>query len=122
MYEAFYKLANDPFRLLPDPEICFPHSSCAKAWAYLRYALKRGEGIVVVTGPPGSGKTTATGKLALWFKSQGRQPLLVGADLYEPARRQRFAGRDLGHGARALRSTAPRRRDGGRARRASGSG
>lgn len=58
MYEAFYKLTDDPFRLLPDPDVCFPHQSCAKAWAYLRYALKRGEGIVVVTGPPGSGKTT----------------------------------------------------------------
>jgi type II secretory pathway predicted ATPase ExeA len=63
MYEAFYKLSSDPFRLLPDPEICFPHRSCSKAWAYLRYALKRGEGIVVVTGPPGSGKTTLAERL-----------------------------------------------------------
>ena len=63
MYEAYYKLSSDPFRLLPDPEICFPHRSCAKAWAYLRYALKRGEGIVAVTGPPGSGKTTLADRL-----------------------------------------------------------
>lgn len=58
MFEAFYRLAADPFRLLPDAEICFPHRSCANAAAQLQYAVQRGEGIVVVTGPPGSGKTT----------------------------------------------------------------
>ncbi|HQZ33489.1 MAG TPA: signal recognition particle protein, partial [Ilumatobacteraceae bacterium] len=30
-------------------------------------------------------KTTNSAKLARWFKSQGRQPLLVGADLQRPA-------------------------------------
>ena len=63
MYESYYKLSNDPFRLLPDPGVCFPHRSSNRAWAYLRYALKRGEGIVVVTGPPGSGKTTLSERL-----------------------------------------------------------
>jgi signal recognition particle subunit SRP54 len=33
----------------------------------------------------GAGKTTATAKLASWFKQQGRNPLLVGADLQRPA-------------------------------------
>lgn len=41
--------------------------------------------VVLMAGLQGSGKTTASGKLALWFKSQGRQPLLVGADLQRPA-------------------------------------
>jgi signal recognition particle subunit SRP54 len=41
--------------------------------------------VILMAGLQGSGKTTATGKLALWFKSQGRNPLLVGADLQRPA-------------------------------------
>ncbi|MEO6570447.1 MAG: AAA family ATPase, partial [Ilumatobacteraceae bacterium] len=41
--------------------------------------------VILLAGLQGSGKTTAAGKLALWFKSQGRQPLLVGADLQRPA-------------------------------------
>ena len=38
-----------------------------------------------MAGLQGSGKTTAAAKLARWFKTQGRQPLLVGADLQRPA-------------------------------------
>ena len=41
--------------------------------------------VVLMAGLQGSGKTTATAKLARWFKGQGRQPLLVGADLQRPA-------------------------------------
>jgi len=41
--------------------------------------------VVLMAGLQGSGKTTASGKLARWFKSQGRHPLLVGADLQRPA-------------------------------------
>ena len=41
--------------------------------------------VVLMAGLQGSGKTTNSAKLALWFKSQGHQPLLVGADLQRPA-------------------------------------
>ncbi len=41
--------------------------------------------VVLMAGLQGSGKTTTSGKLAKWFKSQGRNPLLVGADLQRPA-------------------------------------
>ena len=41
--------------------------------------------VVLMAGLQGSGKTTAAAKLARWFKAQGRQPLLVGADLQRPA-------------------------------------
>ncbi len=41
--------------------------------------------VVLLAGLQGAGKTTTAAKLAQWFKSQGRQPLLVGADLQRPA-------------------------------------
>ncbi|MEM7142516.1 MAG: signal recognition particle receptor subunit alpha, partial [Actinomycetota bacterium] len=41
--------------------------------------------VVLMAGLQGAGKTTNTGKLATWFKKQGRNPLLVGADLQRPA-------------------------------------
>jgi len=41
--------------------------------------------VILMAGLLGSGKTTSAAKLARWFKSQGRQPLLVGADLQRPA-------------------------------------
>ncbi|MEX2627672.1 MAG: signal recognition particle protein [Ilumatobacteraceae bacterium] len=41
--------------------------------------------VVLMAGLQGSGKTTNAAKLAHWFKQQGRQPLMVGADLQRPA-------------------------------------
>jgi signal recognition particle subunit SRP54 len=41
--------------------------------------------VVMLAGLQGSGKTTAAGKLARLLRSQGLQPLLVGADLQRPA-------------------------------------
>ncbi len=58
MYEDFYKLAADPFRLSPDHSFCFRYPSFTKAKAYMRYALNAAEGFVMVTGRPGMGKTT----------------------------------------------------------------
>src|SRR5215212_6286056 len=41
--------------------------------------------VLLMAGLQGSGKTTNAAKLARWFKAQGRQPMLVGADLQRPA-------------------------------------
>jgi signal recognition particle subunit SRP54 len=41
--------------------------------------------VILLAGLQGSGKTTAAAKLARWFKQQGRNPMLVGADLQRPA-------------------------------------
>ncbi|MGA4578613.1 signal recognition particle protein [Limisphaera sp. VF-2] len=40
---------------------------------------------ILMVGLHGSGKTTTSGKLARLLQKQGRQPLLVAADVYRPA-------------------------------------
>jgi len=40
---------------------------------------------IMLVGLQGSGKTTTAAKLAKFFKSKGRQPLLVACDVYRPA-------------------------------------
>ncbi len=49
----------------------------------LRYA-KSGPTVVMLAGLQGAGKTTLAAKLALWFKDQGKSPLLVACDLQRP--------------------------------------
>ncbi len=41
--------------------------------------------VIMMAGLQGSGKTTTAGKLAALFKSKGRRPYLVPADIYRPA-------------------------------------
>lgn len=41
--------------------------------------------IIMMCGLQGAGKTTHSGKLALYFKNQGKRPLLVACDVYRPA-------------------------------------
>ncbi|NOX91663.1 MAG: AAA family ATPase [Gammaproteobacteria bacterium] len=58
MYENFYQLRAKPFRLSPDPGFFFASRGHKRALAYLRYGLSQAEGFVVITGAPGTGKTT----------------------------------------------------------------
>jgi len=44
-----------------------------------------GPTVIMMCGLQGSGKTTHAAKLARLFKSRGRQPMLVAADIYRPA-------------------------------------
>lgn len=41
--------------------------------------------VIMMCGLQGSGKTTHSGKLAKYLKSQGKRPLLVACDVYRPA-------------------------------------
>jgi signal recognition particle subunit SRP54 len=46
--------------------------------------------VYLVVGLQGSGKTTSTGKLALWLSKNGHRPLMVSVDVYRPAAREQL--------------------------------
>ncbi len=58
MYHQYYGFSSDPFRLTPNTQPLFLHATFKKAVSYFQYALHKGEGTLMVTGGPGSGKTT----------------------------------------------------------------
>ena len=75
MYQRFYGLRAQPFRLGPDPHFFFTSATHKSALAYLRYGLYQGEGFIVVTGAVGTGKTT----LALTLLSGlSRREMVIG--------------------------------------------
>jgi signal recognition particle subunit SRP54 len=41
--------------------------------------------VILMVGLQGSGKTTTTGKVALWLNKNGHRPLTVSTDVYRPA-------------------------------------
>ena len=53
--------------------------------------LKSLPSCIMMVGLHGSGKTTSSGKLARLLEKQGRQPLLVAADVYRPAAMEQLA-------------------------------
>jgi signal recognition particle subunit SRP54 len=47
--------------------------------------------VFLMVGLQGSGKTTTSGKLALWLTKKKRRPMLVSTDVYRPAAREQLA-------------------------------
>ena len=63
VYKSVYNLEGQPFRLSPDYRFSFGHPTYEDAKSYLKYAVNEGEGIVAITGAPGTGKTTLIASL-----------------------------------------------------------
>jgi len=57
-YEDFYGFVQSPFTLAPDPRFLYPSHSHEAALKQVLQAITRKEGIMVLTGDIGTGKTT----------------------------------------------------------------
>ncbi len=57
-YLQHFQLAEQPFRLTPDPDFIYWSKQHARAKAYMESTIWLADGFVVITGEIGSGKTT----------------------------------------------------------------
>jgi general secretion pathway protein A len=58
MYEAYYRFAQSPFTLAPDPGFLYLSASHDEAIRQILQAIRRKEAFIVLTGDIGTGKTT----------------------------------------------------------------
>jgi general secretion pathway protein A len=58
MYESFYGLKENPFKVTPDPKFLYLGENHKEALAQLLYGVKESKGFIVITGEVGAGKTT----------------------------------------------------------------
>ncbi|MGI6419557.1 MAG: ExeA family protein [Thermoguttaceae bacterium] len=72
MYEASFGLICRPFPSVPQPTFYYPASAIEYARQTLARCIQRGEGVGVVVGPAGCGKSLLAEMLAEQFASQMR--------------------------------------------------
>jgi general secretion pathway protein A len=58
MYERFFGLRERPFELTSDPRFLYRSPRHTEALAHLEYGVSRGKPVTVLTGEPGTGKST----------------------------------------------------------------
>ena len=74
MYETHYQLKTKPFTLLPDPDFLYLGAKHKMALSLLEYGLANGSAFIVITGHPGTGKTTLLNRLL----DQSQHPWVIG--------------------------------------------
>lgn len=77
MYEAFFSLKKRPFSAVALVEEYIPSAVCEEARVSLARCVERGEGIGMLVGPVGTGKTMICRKLAELFKKSCHVALLA---------------------------------------------
>jgi type II secretory pathway predicted ATPase ExeA len=96
MYVAHFGLRHRPFRPTPDPGAYYPATTHETALHQLDQALADGEGLALLTGEPGTGKTLLAAVLVERLGDQVGCVFLTNGHLTRPADLFQAALYDLG--------------------------
>ena len=64
---SFFGLRENPFAVSPDPRYLFMTPRIQEAWGAIEYGIRSREGIILLTGEAGTGKTSLIRKLLEWL-------------------------------------------------------
>ncbi len=81
MYEACFGFSSRPFSPMPRTDQFYAGEAIAAAWETLARCIERGEGVGVVIGPSGIGKTLLCLRLAEQFRDTFRTAVLSKGQL-----------------------------------------
>src|SRR4051794_6369897 len=77
MYEQFFGLKDKPFSLTPNTRFVYSSTQFAEVESQLLYGIGNHEGLMLVTGSPGSGKTTLCRALVEKLQSEKSPAALI---------------------------------------------
>ena len=70
---SFFGLQENPFAVSPDPRYLFMTPRIQDAWKAIEYGIRSREGIILLTGEAGTGKTSLIRRLLDWLR-ESRMP------------------------------------------------
>lgn len=73
----FFGLSESPFNVSPDLRYYMTTPAAEEAFVELRYGIETRKGLLVLTGEPGTGKTTLLHRLLLWLHEENRSASYV---------------------------------------------
>jgi general secretion pathway protein A len=87
IYEAFYGLSDQPFAITTDPKFFYLSNSHQHAFSELLNGLRRREGMLLLTGETGTGKTTLCRAVleslgSRTFSAMILNPYMSGAEVF----------------------------------------
>src|SRR5262245_46269867 len=78
MYNEYFGFTEAPFNVTSDPRFFYSNRHYQEAFTGLRWGIKLRQGLIVMTGEPGTGKTTLLRMVKEKFESEIHTALILG--------------------------------------------